>query len=402
MKASGLVLMVALGIGLLCSLVGPLPAQDKVEIFGYYEPQFLGTRLQGSFYQTFTNKLRLDLRSDLSAHISFAGNVNFITYHGKTEWNVLDFLSDGIVSTIPPEMLGFYVLSFEHEIVLDNAWVKLSFKPLDIIVGRQQISMGTGYVWNPTDVFNHKDVLDPTYEQPGHTALRVDVPLFSTTTLTALYAPESTWSGSTKMLELKSRAGRFDLTLTAIETLWPTYDYTSFDPNEMNFLELSQKRRLLGGSTAGELLGMGVWAEYAYNWMKESDDFYELVVGGDYTFKSQTYVMFEYYRNTLGKSDFEDYDLNDWMRYFAAEQKAIARDQIYLFAQHPVTELLNLGLQTLYSISDNSAALVPTLLYSFSDNVEIFAYLNFNLGKKGTAYARKLGDGGLIRLRVYF
>ena len=285
--------------------VGPLPAQDKVEIFGYYEPQLLGTRLQGSFYQTFTNKLRLDLRSDLSDHISFAGNVNFITYHGKTEWNVLDFLSENIVSTIPPEMLGFLCLQLRNEIVLDNAWVKLSFKPLDITLGKQQISMGTGYVWNPTDVFNHKDVLDPTYEQPGIRPLRVDVPLFSATTLTALYAPEATWSESTKLLELKSRAGRFDLTLTAIETWLLTYDYTRIDPDKMNFLELSQKRRLLGGSTAGELLGMGVWAEYAYNWMEGEDDFYELVIGGDYTFKSQTYVMFEYYRNTLGKSDFE-------------------------------------------------------------------------------------------------
>ena len=44
-----------------------------------------------------------------------------------------------------------------------------------------------------------------------------------------------------------------------------------------------------------------------------------------------------------GSPILKHYDLNDWMRYFAAEQKAISRDQIYLFAQHPVTELLNLG-----------------------------------------------------------
>ncbi len=386
----------------ICLLSTPLNAQDKVEIFGYFEPQVLGTRLQGNFYQTFTNKLRLDLRSVLSDHITFAANVNFITYHGKTEWDVLEFLSEKIVSSVPPEMLDFYVLRFEHEIFLDNAWVKLSFKPLDITLGKQQISMGTGYVWNPTDVFNHKDVLDPTYEQPGHNALRVDVPLMGSTTLTALYSPESTWAESTKLVELKSRIGRFDLFVTAIETLWRVHDYTHFDPDGMNFVEHPEKRQLLGGSTAGEFLGLGVWAEYAYNWMEKSDDFYELAAGADYTFVSQTYVMVEYYRNTLGKTDASDYDLNDWMRFFSAEQKAIARDQVYIFGQHPVTDLLSLGLQTIYSISDSSAALVPTLFYSLSDNVEIFAYLSFNLGKEGTAYARKLGDGGLIRLRAYF
>jgi hypothetical protein len=401
MKSSRFILTIALTAGVLC-LVVPLPAQETVEIFGYYEPQILGTRLQSDFYQTFTNKLRLDLRSDLSDHITFTGNVNFLTFHGKTEWDVLDFLSDDIVAAIPPAMRGFYVLKFEHEIVLDNAWVKLSFGPLDVIVGKQQISMGTGYVWNPTDVFNFKDVLDPTYEQPGHTALRVDVPLSLDMTLTALYAPEATWPASTKQLDLKGRIGHFDLTVTTIETGWQTYDYTRFDPAEMNFRELTKKRRLLGGSTAGELLGLGVWAEFAFNWMEEYENFYELVVGGDYTFESQTYVMCEYYRNTLAKPDHTEYDLNDWMRFFAAEQKTVARDQIYLFGQHPVTELLYLGMQILYSISDNSAALVPTLSYSLSDNVEIFAYLNFNLGKEGTAYARKLGDGGLLRLRVYF
>ena len=31
-------------------------------------------------------------------------------------------------------------------------------------MGKQQISLGTGYVWNPTDVFNIKELFDPTYE----------------------------------------------------------------------------------------------------------------------------------------------------------------------------------------------------------------------------------------------
>jgi hypothetical protein len=112
--------------------------------------------------------------------------------------------------------------------------------------------------------------------------------------------------------------------------------------------------------------------------------------------------MMEYYRNTLGKSDYKNYDINDWMRFLAAEQKSICRDQAYLFFQHPATDLLNVGLQTVYCISDNSVAFVPTLGYSISDNVEIYAYLNFNLGKEGTVYGKNMGNGGLVRLRAYF
>lgn len=382
--------------------VPSLNAQDKVELFGYYEAQVLGTGLKGKFYQLFTNKLRVDLKSDISENITFAANFDYIHYLGKTEWDVLDFLSEELVSAIPEDMHAFYIINFSNEAFLDNAYIRLSFDALDLTVGKQQISLGTGYVWNPTDVFNIKDVLDPTYEQPGHTALRVDVPLGSAYTLTALYSPEETWEKSTKLIRVKGNISRFDLHLIGVERLWPFHDYTEFDFANMNFMDISEKRKMLGGSTVGELLGLGVWAEFAYNWMEKSDDFYELVVGGDYTFDFQTYIMMEYYRNTLGKSDSEDYDINDWMRFLAAEQKSICRDQAYVFVQHPATDLLNVGLQTVYCISDSSLAFVPTLGYSISDNVDIYAYLNFNLGKEGTVYGKNMGNGGLLRLRAYF
>ncbi|MCK4931573.1 MAG: hypothetical protein KAT01_05365 [Candidatus Aminicenantes bacterium] len=379
-----------------------LAAQEKLEIFGYYESQAMGTGLQGEFYQLFTNKLRVDLKSDFSDNITFAANFDYIHYLGKTEWNVLDFLSDDVTSTIPEDMQSLYIIAFSNDTFLDNAYMKFSFKPFDLTLGKQQISLGTGYVWNPTDVFNIKDVLDPTYEQPGHTALRLDIPLSPAYTLTALYAPEETWEKSTKLLQLKGAISHFDYNIIAVERVWPFHDYTEFDTEYMNFVDVSEKRKMLGGSTVGELLGLGVWAEYAYNWMEKSGDFYELVVGADYTFDFQTYVMMEYYRNTLGKSDYKDYDINDWMRFLAAEQKAICRDQAYIFAQHPATDLLNVGLQTIYCFSDNSVAFVPTLIYSLSDNVDVYAYLNFNLGKESTVYGKNMGNGGLIRLRAYF
>ena len=105
--------------------------------------------------------------------------------------------------------------------------------------------------------------------------------------------------------------------------------------------------------------------------MEKSKDFYELVVGTDYTFDFQTYVMVEYYRNMLGKTDYKNYDLNDWMRSYASEQKAIARDQVYTLVQHPVSDFVTLGSSFIYCISDNSLAIVPTINYSFSENMDI-------------------------------
>ena len=159
---------------------------------------------------------------------------------------------------------------------------------------------------------------------------------------------------------------------------------------------------MIGVSTEGELLGLGVWAEYGYNRMEISNDFYELVMGMNYTFDFQTFIMMEFYRNSMGKTDYNEYNLNDWMRSLASEQKAISRDQVYGLIQHPVGDFLNLGLSTIYSISDKSYAIIPTANYSLSDNVDLMAYLNFNFGKEGKVFSKLQGNGGLLRARIYF
>ena len=383
-------------------LAGSTRAQDRVELFGYFEPTFLAAKTRNTVQQLFTNKLRVDLKAGLSNRVSFAANFDYITYHGKTTWNILDFLSNDLTSGIPEFSQVFYSIPFTDRHFLDNAYLKIALKHVDITAGKQQISLGTGYVWNPLDVFNIKDPLDPTYEQPGHNAVRIDLALGSQTSLSALYSMEDSWKNSARMLRFKGNLLRFDFSLTAIETVWRYHDYTSFDLAAMNFTELPEQRRLVGGSTAGELLGFGVWAEYAYNWMEKTQDFNELVVGIDYTFDFQTYLMIEYYRNTLGKTDFKQYTLNDWMRQFAAEQKTISRDQIYAFFRHPVTDFIELGASCIYSISDKSAAVIPTLNWSFSDNLDIMAYVNFNAGREGALYSKISGQGGLIRARYYF
>jgi len=299
-------------------------------------------------------------------------------------------------------MESYYAFLFSNRNFLDNAYIKLAFRNFDLTIGKQQISLGTGYVWNPMDVSNIKDVLDPTYEQPGHNAVRLDVPLTSVYRLTALYSPEDTWRNSGKLIQFKGRISHFDYSAIAIEKVWRFHDYTQFDTENMSFLELPERRRLFGASTAGELLGLGVWAEYGYNKMEYTKDFHELVVGTDYTFDFQTYLMLEFYRNTLGKTDYEDYDINDWMRQFFAEQKSISRDQIYVLIQHPVTDFLGLGSSGIFSISDKSLALVPTINYSFSENIDIMAYINYNFGREGKVFAKNIGNGGLLRARVYF
>jgi len=292
---------------------------QQVEVFGYFEPQLMGAKIGSDFYQLSSNKLRVDLQLKASDNVSFGANFDYITYHGKTEWNILKFLPESVAAEAPTlNYFGYemnpYILPYENKHFLDNAFVKLTFKYADFTIGKQQLSMGTGYVWNPTDVFNKKDIIDPTYEQPGHNAFRVDLPIKNDFGITAIYAPTEDWKYTDVLLKLKGRISHFDFSLLGIQKQWNYTDARIIDPIAMNFYQMNTKRHILGADLVGELLGLGVWGEYAYNKVTVSNDeldtyretlfksflmsassvlptlmkikkgYYELVLGMDYTF----------------------------------------------------------------------------------------------------------------------
>jgi hypothetical protein len=367
------------------------------DFFGYFEPQMM------SFYENNynkwsnlnSNKLRLDIEAKSGKNIKFGANVNFLNYNGRTSYNLLDYLSPGVAETINPYTDNYYDFAYEDSIGLDNVYARLSFEYADITVGRQQISYGTGYAWNPTDVFNHKDVLDPTYEQPGHNAVRLDAPLNRNLGIMALYSPGEDWDVPELMLRVKSRIGRFDLTLTGLTTVWKRTFYPVLGYAE-------EARILTGGDLVGQVMGLGVWLEGAYNDMEDSEDFWEMTAGFDYTFRNELYILGEFYYHSEAPSSSDDYTLNDWMSYFTGISKTIGQSQGYVFLQYPITDLIQIGGSVIGCINDESVALVPQINYSLFQDVELTAFGNLYLGDEGTMYSKDLGSGGLIRLRVYF
>ena len=377
-------------------------AAADLEWFGYLESQLTGNDWKDSFLLLQSNKLRLDMKSRVSDAVTVAANVNFITYHGRRNWPVLDFLPAEIAASVPSGMESIYSLSFENRIFLDNAWVKLALKGVDLTVGRQQISLGTGYVWNPVDVFNIKDVLDPTYEQPGHNAIRADLSLGKKYTVSALFAVGESWNTSGRLIRFKGRVGHFDYAFLAVKTDWGFTDFSPAALGDDGFPRTEETRSLVGFSMAGEIMGMGIWGEFAMNWMNQHGDFEEFVLGGDYTFDFSTYLMVEYFHSSLGRRNSREYSLTHWMRLLAQEQKTLARDQFFFMVKHPVTDFIDLAARGIWCLSDGSLALVPTVNWSLSENLELSVFVNLNLGAEGTCYASSSGSGGMVRLRAYF
>ena len=370
-------------------------AYSEVMLNGYLEPQYSVAYHDDTFLQLNTNKLRIDLGSDLSDKIAFTGNINYINYNGQRNWNMLDFLPRKLKEQIPKKFTSYCSYEYKDDCKLDNAYLRLYYGILTATIGKQQMSVGSGYAWNPTDLFNTKSILDPTYEQPGVNGFRLDIGISADYTFTLFYSPENTWSESGKLMRFLGRISHFDYSLSVGQNQTQHTDYFTFKQGE-------ERRILLGIDMTGELFGIGCWTENAFNSMEDSIDYWENIIGVDYTFSSGWYVMSEYYHNDQGNDDCNEYSLNDWMRYFTDEAKTLARDQVYFYSFYPITDLTNVGGSVVYAVSDNSTLLIPTLEYSISDDVVLTLFGSVYTGKEGAMYSNDMGNGAIIRLRAYF
>jgi hypothetical protein len=112
--------------------------------------------------------------------------------------------------------------------------------------------------------------------------------------------------------------------------------------------------------------------------------------------------MLEYHHNSQAKSDYLEYDLNDWMHLFTGETKTISRNQVYGFIRYPLTDLTSIGGSIIVSVSDKSVAFVPTVNYSLFENVDLMLMGNFYIGNEGKTFSSLLGNSGFLRATVYF
>jgi len=384
----------------LLQLIALLEAQE-LEFSGYYENQFFPQELNNELILQDYNKLRLDLSAEISENVSFNADYIYSVFHGKTDFNTFDFIPESVVQAYAEEiqtpvdsLRPQFDFEYEDENYLDNTYLTMYFQRVNVRVGKQQLPWGTGYTWNPTDIFNEKNILDPTYEKIGVNAFKAEVPFKGEGMLTGILSIGDEWETSTKALKIKQHFFGFDLSGSFVEKNQDGFDYFSFT-------ETWERRWLFGGDFSGELMDLGVWAEGAYNKMEVSKNYGQYLFGVDYTFENELYLMGEYYKNELGKSNKNQYDINDWMRLLGADGENLGQDYIFIGERYPITELWNWSNYILVNLDDESGIIYPWFEYSFNDNTELQFVGFIPFGEKETEFG-EFGAGGLARVRVYF
>ena len=362
----------------------------SADFFGYYEHQLTSLYMKEDFILQDYNKLRFDISVDFSDKASLNGGGIVQTFHGERIFNLLHFLPDSLVQIIPDSLKPMYFVQFENQYYINDIVLLLYWKYLILKIGKQQLAWGTGYAWNPTEIISDKSLFDPTYERAGTPSFYITVPWGNAV-------------GFETILILKDNEGLEELPLTFrvknnIFNFNFALSYTQM-VEESFILQIKEKKKMYGGEFVGEMFGIGLWSEAAYNDLDTSSDYSQFVIGSDYTFKFHTHIMAEYYHNGMGKTE---YDLTDWQRLIFNDIQNMGQDYVFVGFSHPIMEFHNISIYSLVNLNDMSLIIMPQIQYNITQDIDLSLMSFYSFGDTNTEFANFGIKGGFIRLNAYF
>jgi hypothetical protein len=397
-------------------------ARDHLDFGGYYENQFAVFALPrhtsdpggwGVDIMDY-NKLRVDLAVRPLPGFSADADVVIRTFHGTTTYHLADMLPSkfdadlAVLEAIDPSLTAYRL---ENEIYLDNAYVTAHLKGLRLRLGKQQIRFGSGYLWNPSDPFNIKDLLDPSYEKVGVTCLRIQL-FLPNEGLVEFYAlPEPDFADfhledTALAFRVRKALGRWVFASTYVYT----QDLAVIGADGSM---LRSGRHLLGFEVTGEIGGVGVWGEAAFNKMDRASwdglarigrpVWFEALGGLSYTFRGGTTIMAEYLYNGRGAAHSGDYSLWQWLSYLDQTIRVLGSHYASATIQVPTDSIhTTWSLTTILNVSDRSFVLNPWIRFNWNQYLALMIYGAFTWGGDPADEMRALGQGGYVRLRFSF
>jgi len=250
---------------------------------------------------------------------------------------------------------------------IDRLWLDYVHKDWQFTAGRQRIAWGTSWAWNPTDLFNPKDVLNFDYEEmPGADAIRIQY-----------------YTGPVTKVELAVSPGKQREDLIAAGLIsFNQWDY------DFNLIAGYKKERwVVGGGWVGDILDAGFRGEVfvsqapkekfhspiyqLFNLEPLSSDkpLVSFVLSGDYTFPNSFYVHTEILFNSNGTDEFASFYRQEAIQL---DMLSPARWSIFQEFAYQFTPLLRGGVFGIYNPVDKSFVIVPTISYSIITNLDLY------------------------------
>ncbi|MGD8988277.1 MAG: hypothetical protein PVH57_08960 [Syntrophobacterales bacterium] len=272
---------------------------------------------------------------------------------------------------------------------LDRANAKLALAKADITIGRQAITFGKAYFWNPLDVFLAFDPrqFDRDYKA-GVDAIRADVSWspFSGVNLVAVAGRQLDGSGEFVDDGSFVNASWYGSALMA--HAFTTYEGWDFALQTGKIYGGYQ----LGGGLVGEIGPVETRVEAAYFWAQDDseplpdpqqgdlvEDNFTAVVGLGHRFDNTLTLQFEYFYNGAGDPD----DLNgSFFRFASGNILQISRNLTGFLVSYEFQPILIGQVIWLHSWDDASNNIQPILTWSATDNMDLLVGANLNFGER--------------------
>jgi len=260
-----------------------------------------------------------------------------------------------------------------------------------IIIGRQAITWGNGFVFNPFDLFNPfpPTAIDRDYKV-GDDMLNVQASLPALGDIQGLYVARRDPDSDSVTTDRASLAGKLHMAAgtTEIEIMAAKHF----------------ENEVVDAGTAG-YIGDAAWRlDATWTFLNDDDDYLSLVANMDYSwvwFKKNFYGFVEYYFNGIGEDDYQEAVLNPAIaeRVARGELFALGRNYLSGHIQLELHPLFQVFLTSINNVEDPSGILQPYATWDIAQNLQLTGGVNISYGAKDTEYGGFTLPGSDIRTR---
>jgi len=368
-------------------LVNAAHAQVRLDrrFSGYFEHQYSLTRVNDKWRQIDYDRLRADLNIRTKQGSRASAGVVYQLYRGDTNLDLADFLPGGIVRS--QDSLG---VELKNRHYLNHAYVVLGSSSVEITLGKQYLTWGAGWVFNPTELFRPKNALEPSYDREGIGAISARISLGPLSDVLVAYVPDGDLEQSGRVIRIRHHISGFDVSGLIASRSEAPIGFGRVEP---------VRRTVIGGDITGELFGFGIWTEAA-RFDQDGERWSEATLGGNYTLSGGTLILIEAYFNGRGKSS-SPYSAQAWLERIYGSRPTLGKTTLFAAVHRTLARLWTVGMSVISNPGDGSLIVIPTVAYSFADNVDLLFNGLIYVGRPGSEFGADQ-TGGFIRGRLYF
>ena len=332
-------------------LITAVQADTSYKSYFDYQDVNLGTtqRMRLLFNPTLAKDIAANIQYELSAHI----NDNLSSPAIKNQ-----------LTRTKPYYLGLdNVIASNDLCVIKQRVDRLNLKWHNWTIGREAVSFGVGRIWSPNDLFEPfaPTEIDKSYKV-GIDVIKYDQAITDMSDVTVLYAPVKDSKGSC--------AGRLRGTFAGFAT--------SFIAAKI------EDSNVYGISFDGPIKGAGFRGSANCTLPPNNNSVYEFILGSDYMFPNDLYIVGEYYYNGSGSQNLSNYD---WTNYLNGDIFNMAQHYLALGYDLSFWSLWNSNGYVISNLDDGSRLFWEEINYSLSDDSTIKSGVIISSGGSDTEYA---------------